>query len=151
MLRKLMILGKKLKESYYVIFAYKDKSPGWEISGEIQPENNQFLKLMCYEDHVTGSPVSYSSTLVASSDDLGAILVKRLDTGKQLIMSYFGSYPDGPGYTYSVKGFESENDLLFTRADVGKTIEITIEPGGGRVARLLKRLLAFFQGGPQYA
>ena len=53
--------------------------------------------------------------------------------------------------SYTMTKSADSNDMFITKDDVGKTIEITIEPEGGRVARLLKRLLAFFQGGPQYA
>ena len=166
MLNKLMMLlsGKSLKEKFTIkpYQSFSTPEGAYSLTSSLSPESEAFTKIMSEYQYNSMFPDArpYATIVFSPTKLFDSIVVTRLDTGKRIGLTWTSevySYeiskdPHSPAYSgYQTKTDNDPSGLLFTKADIGKTIEITIEPAGGRVARLLKRLLAFFQGGPQYA
>lgn len=164
MLKKLMMLlsGRPLKEKFTIkpYISYSAPHGDYVVAAKVEPAQDHYIYVLSeyrYESIFENSPYMYFSNVTTDNHYYDAIVIKRLDTGKNMqltwaeksVVSRDTNFHEKDSYTMT-KSADS-NDMFITKDDVGKTIEITIEPGGGRVARLLKRLLAFFQGGPQYA
>ena len=145
MLKKLMMLlsGKSLKEKFTIkpYQSFSTPNGAYSLTSSLSPESEAFTKIMSEYQYDSLTPQAHPySTLVFSPTKLfDSIVVTRLDTGKQIGLTwtpqlyiYEANNPYDPKYSgYQTKTDNDPSGLLFTKADIGKTIEITIEPAGG--------------------
>ena len=141
MLKKLIIGLTKRKGKFYVIPQMQtEEGIYWIVESNIYPENREYLRFESGYSGVSWNQERYYFTFFYMSVKYDSIILTRLDNGKSLNLSYYEYTNANPGEIgYSSK--ESSNAAaLFTKTDIGKTIEITIEPSGGGLNQILQAL-----------
>lgn len=161
MLKKLMMLlsGKSLKEKFTIkpYQSFSTSNGAYSLTSSLSPESEAFTKIMSEYQYDSSTPQAHPySTLVFSPTKLfDSIVVTRLDTGKQIGLTWTpqlyireANHSSDPKYSgYQTKTDNDPSGLLFTKADIGKTIEITIEPAGGGLIGFFRRFVTFLCGG----
>lgn len=161
MLNKLMMLlsGKSLKEKFTIkpYQSFSTPEGAYSLTSSLSPESEAFTKIMSEYQYNSMFPDArpYATIVFSPTKLFDSIVVTRLDTGKRIGLTWTSevySYeiskdPHSPAYSgYQTKTDNDPSGLLFTKADIGKTIEITIEPGGGLIG-FFRRFVTFLRGG----
>lgn len=140
MLKKLLMGSKKQYKLFIIPKITQVNVNEYEILSDIYPKNDHYLNISSMKTSVSGSGISFADHVVTGSA-MEKVVFTRLDSGKTLEISTVASEQ---GYEGLVK-VGSELELFLQKSDVGKTIEITIEPGG--LIGFFRRLVTFLRGG----
>lgn len=147
-MQRKLLMGSKKKTKFYVIPKMKsDNGVFWSVESNIYPENKEYLRFQSGYTSPSWNQERYYYTMFYMSVKYDSIILTRLDNGKSLNLSYDEySMPNQGEVGYSSK--ESSNAVaLFTKTDIDKTIEITIEPAGGGLIGFFRRFVTFLRGG----
>lgn len=143
MLRKLLMGSKGLKKFFIIPQITTTGTYDYRISSDIYPKNNDYLSIVSSRGHIASTDPKDGTFMdyIYTGSAMEMVVIKRLDSGKVLELSTASS--DG-GVIVGIQKVASESELYLQKSDVGKTIEITIEPAGGGLNQILQALRNLF-------